>query len=326
MMRCLAARRKQYGEWRGLARTFLALMALGVPREKSLSAEAADRPPKSGPPHGIEQRIPWTTSRVTGSPEPPLPYRTERLFPKLKFVEPLELVALPGSDRWLIIEHAGKIYSFPNDEACESPNLFADLKQLNPEVTESYSLAFHPQFARNRQVYIWYILKPELPDGTHISRFKVTDTNPPQVDLKSERSVGGRGRLGMVGDDLSRTARRKLWLEHPRRKSPAGEAGRQTRPHAPSAADPGASAFGSCFHHGRLCLSRQAPAGFGRRLHLWRLRDRQDLGAAPRWQSRDPKPRVGGHAAPCRQLRRRSGRRTLHRLLRRVAVGGPPRH
>ena len=95
MMRCLAARRKQYGEWRGLARTFLALMALGGAREKSLSAEAADRPPKSGPPYGIEKRIPWTTSRITGSPEPPLPYRTERLFPKLTFLEPLELVALP---------------------------------------------------------------------------------------------------------------------------------------------------------------------------------------------------------------------------------------
>ncbi len=208
MMRCLAARRRRRGPWSGVARIFLALMALAGPRERTLSAEANDRPPTSGPPYGIEKRIAWTTSRITGSPEPPLPYRTERLFPKLKFVEPLELVALPGSDRWLIIEHAGKIFSFPNDPACESPDLFADLKQLNPEVTESYSLAFHPQFARNRQVYIWYILKPELPDGTHVSRFKVTDTNPPQVDLKSEQSVitwksgghnGGCIRFGLDG-------------------------------------------------------------------------------------------------------------------------------
>ena len=31
----------------------------------------------------------WTTSRVVGSPDPPLPYRVTRAFPKLKVVQPL---------------------------------------------------------------------------------------------------------------------------------------------------------------------------------------------------------------------------------------------
>src|SRR5712692_3009546 len=104
MMRCLAARRKHYGEWMGLATTFLALMALGGPREKSLSAEATDRPPKSGPPYGIEKRTPWTTSRITGSPEPPLPYRTERVFPKLTFKNPLLIRSAPGTERLFVGE------------------------------------------------------------------------------------------------------------------------------------------------------------------------------------------------------------------------------
>jgi len=38
---------------------------------------------------GLDQRVPWTTSKVRGSPDPPTPYRTEIAFPKLKFDEPL---------------------------------------------------------------------------------------------------------------------------------------------------------------------------------------------------------------------------------------------
>ena len=36
-------------------------------------------------PYGIPKRVPWTTSRLTGTPEPPPPYRIERAFPKLHF-------------------------------------------------------------------------------------------------------------------------------------------------------------------------------------------------------------------------------------------------
>src|SRR5262245_7676543 len=37
-----------------------------------------------GKPYGIDKRVPWTTSRIKGSPEPPPPYRTVSAFPKLK--------------------------------------------------------------------------------------------------------------------------------------------------------------------------------------------------------------------------------------------------
>src|SRR5262245_55061570 len=33
----------------------------------------------------IPARVPWTTSRIVGSPEPPPPYRNERAFPNLQF-------------------------------------------------------------------------------------------------------------------------------------------------------------------------------------------------------------------------------------------------
>ena len=31
-------------------------------------------------PFGIQHRIPWTTSRLIGSPDPPLPYVVEKTF------------------------------------------------------------------------------------------------------------------------------------------------------------------------------------------------------------------------------------------------------
>jgi hypothetical protein len=35
------------------------------------------------PPFGLDHRIPWTTSRLAGSPEPPSPYSVEKTFTNL---------------------------------------------------------------------------------------------------------------------------------------------------------------------------------------------------------------------------------------------------
>ena len=78
-----------------------------------------------------EERRPWTVSRITGSPEPPPPYRLDRLFPKLTFDHPLEIVRFPGSDRIVVVEHhqehLGRIFSFPRDPECAKADLFIDL-------------------------------------------------------------------------------------------------------------------------------------------------------------------------------------------------------
>jgi putative heme-binding domain-containing protein len=158
------------------------------------------------------ERVPWTTSRVRGSPEPPAPFRVERAFPKLKFVEPLDIVVIPGSQRLAVVEQHGRIFSIPNDEGCEQADLFADLKQFDPEVVETYAIAFHPRFAENRFAFVWINLdlhgKPTREEGTHIVRFRVTETNPPTLDLASAQTIftwvtgghnGGNVRFGPDG-------------------------------------------------------------------------------------------------------------------------------
>src|SRR3954451_5384509 len=61
---------------------------------------------------GLEKRERWTTSRVVGSPDPPPPYRLEKAYPDLGLKEPLELSIVPGSDRWVVAERYGKIFTF----------------------------------------------------------------------------------------------------------------------------------------------------------------------------------------------------------------------
>lgn len=131
-------------------------------------------------------RVPWTTSRLTGSTEPPPPYRTERIFPQLAFKEPVTIATAPGSGRLFIQELGGKIFSFPDDPKCETVDLFVDLGQIKGH-RRSYGLTFHPQFVKNRLVYICYVLEDGNPKGTRVSRFEVSDTDPPTVDLKSEK-------------------------------------------------------------------------------------------------------------------------------------------
>jgi putative heme-binding domain-containing protein len=147
---------------------------------------------------GLPARVPWTTSRVTGSPEPPHPFVVERAFPNLQFKNPL-LLARTG-DHFFVGEHAGKIFSFRDDPQVARADLCFDLtKELSSwdrarvkGVGALYGLAFHPNFARNRYCYVCYVLDSvkdgeQLPDGSRVSRFTVTDTDPPRVDPKSEK-------------------------------------------------------------------------------------------------------------------------------------------
>ncbi len=165
--------------WLG-AGAFVFLASRGFAQDAGLKTPSAARP------FGLEKRVPWTRSRITGSPEPPSPYAVERAFPKLQFVEPVELVSAPGSGRLFLIQLKGKIVSFPPNPECDRADLLIDLKELHPELTMTYGIAFHPKFPENRFVYICYVLKDDDPAGSRVSRFTVANLSPPRIDPQSE--------------------------------------------------------------------------------------------------------------------------------------------
>jgi putative heme-binding domain-containing protein len=161
-------------------------------------------------------RTPWTTSRVVGSPDPPLPYKVVRVFPNLKFEHPLLIARYPESNRLVVGEQSGVLYSFA-DNPDASAELFFDLRREvktthlltgAKDVEAVYGLAFHPEFAQNRRCYICYTLRasdprqPNLADGTRVSRFTVTRSDPPRVDPSSEEVVLTYLQGGHNGGDL----------------------------------------------------------------------------------------------------------------------------
>ena len=71
-----------------------------------------------------------------------------------------------------------------------------------------YGLAFHPDFEQNRQCFVCYTLRgsdpgqQNLADGTRVSRFRVTQTDPPRIDPSSEEIVLTFLQGGHNGGDL----------------------------------------------------------------------------------------------------------------------------
>ncbi|WP_162136223.1 PQQ-dependent sugar dehydrogenase [Zavarzinella formosa] len=145
-----------------------------------------------------DKRQPWTTSKLLGAPEPPSPYRPQRVFPKLQFDKPVHLELNKTQNRWYVVQQEGKILSFPNaltaTGADVAIDVSKDLKSWKPdELTDKldsvYGLTFHPKFAENGFCYVCYVLrgkKGDLPEGSRVSRFTVTKTVPPKIDPASE--------------------------------------------------------------------------------------------------------------------------------------------
>jgi putative heme-binding domain-containing protein len=167
-------------------------------------------------PKAEARRKPWTTSKITGSPEPPPKFKAVRVFPEVKFHHPLLVTRCPGTDRLFVGEQEGVLYSIKPGPAARA-ELFFDLrKQLKTigqlptakGLGDMYGLAFHPKFQENHYCYVCYTLTPKdgklqrLPDGTRVSRFTVAPTEPPRIDPASETIIITFEGGGHNGGDL----------------------------------------------------------------------------------------------------------------------------
>jgi putative heme-binding domain-containing protein len=142
--------------------------------------------------HGVlaaTPRVPWTSNHVIGSPNPPAPYSVERLFPKLKFKDPVDVAILPGSDRILVLEQGGKLFSFPNRPDVGRTDLVFDFRKHHQPFDSAYTITFHPRFLKNDFVYVCYVEPGGRTNGTFVSRFKVATSNPPTLDPASEQVI-----------------------------------------------------------------------------------------------------------------------------------------
>lgn len=136
------------------------------------------------------QRIPWTESRLVGSPDPPLPYRVMRAYEKLPLFAPVYLRSEPGTDRIFFVDHKGDWkepgglrYFIDKEEADSSKPLIA-LDRL------VYGFCFHPKYRENN--YLYLITNGPMSESNkqnRISRFTVTESADVPGELKADSEL-----------------------------------------------------------------------------------------------------------------------------------------
>jgi glucose/arabinose dehydrogenase len=156
--------------------------------------------PSAGPANpsafSLDRRIPVTTSRVIGSPDPPPPYRTRRVFEKLSTRFPVFLTSHPKYAGLFLVEQNGKIVHFkPN--AVDKPAVFCQIAD-----SDTYSFTFHPRYETNRFVYV-FSNGPNSAKRKYnrILRFTTTG-DPPVCDPKSRKLIIEWESNGHNGGDL----------------------------------------------------------------------------------------------------------------------------
>lgn len=136
-----------------------------------------------------QSRVPWTTSRIEGTPEPEKAFTSEQVLPELKFSEALELGPVPGTSRLLLVERRGKISSFDTRKTAAAPDLIVDLLALHPKLDHAFGVALHPRFRETRQIFVCYAMPEGQPDGSRVSRFTLTSLEPLRADPSSEEVI-----------------------------------------------------------------------------------------------------------------------------------------
>lgn len=107
-----------------------------------------------------------------------LPYRTENALGGLRFEQPIGLAYAPGErDRLFVLEKGGRVQMVTNLGGQPRKEVFLDLTEPRdgPIQTQSecgvLGVAFHPGFAANRRVYVFYSLNVGGKLHQRVSRF-----------------------------------------------------------------------------------------------------------------------------------------------------------
>ncbi len=168
--------------YNSLASRFIALAAVLFVGTLS---RAEDKP--------VSARPAWTTSRIHGTPQPPVPYKLVSAFPAVRFEKPTSIEVIPGTRRLLVTQMGGKIFSFPQEADVTKVDLVADLVALLPKELAGGSVSlfdaeFHPQFDKNHYLFVCYV-HPGKGGQTRVSRLTLSSDSPPTAIPDSEQVI-----------------------------------------------------------------------------------------------------------------------------------------
>lgn len=165
--------------------------------------------PKEGAgakPLGIKAKVPLTTSRVIGSPDPPLPYRPKKAFPDLPLTYPIAVDRIPGSDQLIVIVQdyssgPAQLLLVEDDPAVKETSPLLKI----PAGGLAYGLAFHPNFAENGYVYVGWsgAIEPEKKKKCRVTRYTLSRQEPFAIDEKSALEIISWESDGHNGADVT---------------------------------------------------------------------------------------------------------------------------
>ena len=115
-------------------------------------ATAAETNPSDAEP---ATRIPWTTSRIVGSPEPPLPYTTEPYLPGVAMPNPVFVTREPGTRNLMVILQSsdeGRPARVLRLDPTATPPTASPFLEVPDRLT--YSIAFHPGYPTNGLAFL----------------------------------------------------------------------------------------------------------------------------------------------------------------------------
>ncbi|NBO91741.1 MAG: hypothetical protein EBV06_05435 [Planctomycetia bacterium] len=131
---------------------------------------------------------------VVGSPEPPPPFRTRRVYEKVTLTQPVYVTSHAQHDRLFVVELRGMIHTLRDDKSAS----FLTEKDL-----QFYGMTFHPRYAVNRQVFVFangqFAPKKK---SNRIYRYTAAG-DPPVADPKSRTLVIEWESNGHDGGDLA---------------------------------------------------------------------------------------------------------------------------
>lgn len=146
---------------------------------------------KTAKAYGIDKRVALTTSKVVGFPDPPPPYRIQKVYTQATIDFPLWVEPIPGSDTLLLMANdtnSGNIvvYRLKDDANVKD-------KQLALKLTDTgYHFTFHPRFKDNGYIYVGSngpSPGTKGPKRCRIVRYTMDRKAPYDIDPKSAKLI-----------------------------------------------------------------------------------------------------------------------------------------
>jgi uncharacterized repeat protein (TIGR03806 family) len=141
---------------------------------------------------GLDERPPNTTCTALPRPAVGSGVALQQAWPSLSIIGVLGLLQAPGdSATWYLVRKPGYIYRFTDSPSVSTKTTVLNLtsRVMSTDNGGLLSMAFHPGFRTNGQVYLFYTGPgTSVPLITHISRFRSPDGGA-TIDINSEERL-----------------------------------------------------------------------------------------------------------------------------------------